>query len=555
MAHFKTKVKPQLVIPMTGVSSRFTAAGYNLPKFLLHVNGQTIIEHVLDMFPDWEDVIFCCNSDHLDNPDLDLEALLKAKRPLSRIARINPHKKGPGWAVWEARDLINLENPVVVNYADFTCYWDSEQIAKDLFSGKVDGVIAAYTGFHPHMSYSHNYAYLKMSGQEVEDIQEKKPWTNLPMQELASSGTYGFVSGKLLLDSLEEQFKQDLHLNNEYYLSLTYKPILQSNKKVTALKIQHFMQWGTPQDLSEYLDYSNAISKWDSVRAGQQPNQPNFARIVLASGEGKRFSEAGYNIAKPLLTISNKTILEHSSRSVPGNKTVITSRPSVMNKETAENICSKLNAEYIELKDLTRGQAESALIALRTLDRSIPVIITSCDAISVVESATVEQAINSVGKKGLLVWAAQSFNVAKRNPEKFGWVDVDFNGMITQSWIKENPSGANPKMIIGTFGFGSVDYAIKSIEKLINSNKKVNGEFYLDSLIQVQKESGNICRCLLIDSFISVGTPEEYESAKYWQSCFDKWPLHPYKLINDPMLDQKDIAAISKEFRNFKSEV
>ena len=45
-------MRPLLVIPMTGVSARFTAAGYDRPKFLLEVDGQLVIDHVVDMYPD-----------------------------------------------------------------------------------------------------------------------------------------------------------------------------------------------------------------------------------------------------------------------------------------------------------------------------------------------------------------------------------------------------------------------------------------------------------------------------------------------------------------------
>ena len=45
-------MKPLLVIPMTGVSARLTAVGYDRPKFLLKADGQLVIDHVVDMYPD-----------------------------------------------------------------------------------------------------------------------------------------------------------------------------------------------------------------------------------------------------------------------------------------------------------------------------------------------------------------------------------------------------------------------------------------------------------------------------------------------------------------------
>ena len=54
----------QLVIPMSGLGQRFKFAGYETPKPLIEIEGKTIIEHILGMFPGINDVIFICNKDH-----------------------------------------------------------------------------------------------------------------------------------------------------------------------------------------------------------------------------------------------------------------------------------------------------------------------------------------------------------------------------------------------------------------------------------------------------------------------------------------------------------
>ena len=63
----------QLVIPMSGAGSRFIAAGYDLPKPLIEIAGKPIIQHVLEMYPNWEEILFIVNSDHIDDKKLNLE--------------------------------------------------------------------------------------------------------------------------------------------------------------------------------------------------------------------------------------------------------------------------------------------------------------------------------------------------------------------------------------------------------------------------------------------------------------------------------------------------
>ena len=215
MASTAEAVRPLLVIPMTGVSARFTAAGYDRPKFLLETDGQLVIDHVIDMYPGWDDVVFICNALHLDDPRWALEEHLLARRPKATIVRVDSPALGPGDAVLRAREHIPADRPVVVNYCDFTAYQDSDLLAERLSSGEVDGIIPAYTGAHPHMAHSTSYAYVKLAGRRVVDIQEKQPWTDDPLAEFASSGTYAFASGRLLLDSLDQQVVEGHLLKGE----------------------------------------------------------------------------------------------------------------------------------------------------------------------------------------------------------------------------------------------------------------------------------------------------------------------------------------------------
>ena len=72
------------------------------------------------------------------------------------------------------------------------------------------------------------------------------------MNEYASSGTYNFSKWELLISTFEEVIKRDMNINGEYYVSLAYKIIAEKYKEIYIHPLQHFMQWGTPEDLNEY---------------------------------------------------------------------------------------------------------------------------------------------------------------------------------------------------------------------------------------------------------------------------------------------------------------
>jgi NDP-sugar pyrophosphorylase family protein len=537
--------RPLLVIPMTGVSSRFTAAGYDRPKFLLDAEGEHVIDHVIDMYPDWDDVVFICNPIHLDDPRWDLEAHLLARRPRAKVVRADGAARGPGDAVLQARSLIDPDRPVVVNYCDFTVYWDADVLAERLESGDVDGVIPCYSGFHPHMAHSTSYAYVKMDGDRVVGIQEKQPWTSDPSSEWASTGTYAFASGRILFDSLDEQVRRRIELNGEYYLSLTYVPLLEAGGRVEVLPVQHFMQWGTPQDFEEYREQSRAIAAWTGARVVGDVPPPAASSVILASGAGSRFARAGYREPKPLLPLSGRPLIDHVLAATPGEEVIVVTRADLPGNDRIEAAVAP--ARIVRLEELSRGQAESALRGLEAIRGDGPVTVAACDALPTVTTADFERAVEQAGPDGVIAWVAEPLRSAERSPEQYGWVSSS-DGVIDEVWIKSRPS-RSAGVMIGTFTFPSARSAITQIRALIDDEDRVNGEFYLDSLVRRAVAADGRAVALTTRTFVSLGTPAEYETVRYWQSCFHKWALHPYTLAADPLVATTAIAKLDADFR------
>ena len=73
------------------------------------------------------------------------------------------------------------------------------------------------------------------------------------MQEYASSGTYYFSSASEMSNAFEYVIEKNINVGGEYYVSLAYKSLFKAKKPVSVYPLQHFMQWGTPQDLNEYV--------------------------------------------------------------------------------------------------------------------------------------------------------------------------------------------------------------------------------------------------------------------------------------------------------------
>jgi hypothetical protein len=55
-----------------------------------------------------------------------------------------------------------------------------------------------------------------------------------------------------------------------------------------------------------------------------------------------------------------------------------------------------------------------------------------------------------------------------------------------------------------------------------------------------------------VDSFISWGTPNDLRTFEYWQSCFSKWPQHPYKLDLDKKISKEQIQDIRDSYKDIQ---
>ena len=60
-----------IIIPMSGLGTRFMEAGYEKPKFLIEIEEKPIIQHVVDRFDKDDNFIFVINELHVEKHQLD----------------------------------------------------------------------------------------------------------------------------------------------------------------------------------------------------------------------------------------------------------------------------------------------------------------------------------------------------------------------------------------------------------------------------------------------------------------------------------------------------
>jgi len=519
----------QVVIPMSGFGERFRKAGYNVPKPLIMVDGKTIIEYIVEMFPGNNDFIFICNNDHLEERSYRMREILEKIAPEGVIVSIAPHKLGPVHAVLKAIDFIDLDKPLIVNYADFTCDWDFADFCEIVEISNCDGAIPCYRGFHPHTLWSNYYAYVQEDKLNAYNIQEKQPFTDNPREEFASSGTYYFKSGELMKNYFNKCIDENLTVGGEYYVSMVYKPMMDDNLDIKVYELEHFMQWGVPSDLEEYCYWSNIFN---SIVNEKKPISHKGSLLLPMVGQGSRFSDNGYSLPKPLIEVSGLPMAIQAMMDLPitDNTRIILREDMPYIKRLKDAIKSVyISAEFSILNHMTDGQATTCVEGSTGLVSNDPVTIAACDNGMLYDSDKFLTLMNS-NDIDVIVWAARGYPGAIRNPEMYGWIQSNKEGVIEYISVKEPLSNPlNDSIVVGTFTFKKLDYFLKSVERMKDREALVNGEYYVDTAINDALALGLRCVVFEIDSYICWGTPNDLHTFEYWQSCFDGWDSHPYK--------------------------
>lgn len=536
-----------VVIPMSGEGRRFREAGYTRPKPLIAVDGEPMISYVVSMFPHETRFTFICNREHLDKTDL--RETLQRIMPSGQILAIEPHKKGPVWAVAQCFDAIDDDEEVIINYCDFYSYWNYTDFLHHTRSRNAAGCVPAYHGFHPHMLGTDNYAFIRDKDQWLQAIQEKKPFTDNRMQEFASNGTYYFGKGRYVKTYFQRLIDRGVALNGEFYVSMVYNLMVEDGLPISVYEVQHMLQWGTPGDLEEYQNWSDYFVAELTHGGSKLPSlKENSAVLLPMSGKGSRFQQVGIKTPKALLNVSGKPMFVQATASLPhAQRYVFVCLKEMFTAEIKSAMEHAFpNASAVLLEEVTRGQAQTCAMGISMsdppIDRDAALMIGACDNGMLLDNLALQDLLDDP-KIDAIAFTFRNHPSAARKPEMYGWIKV-LDGTDKAAGVSvKKPISSNPRddhAIVGAFYFRKAGTFLDAFDRMVAQNVLVNNEFYVDSLFGVLIEMGHDCRVFDVASYICWGTPDDWHTFRYWQSFFHKCSWHPYRIELDPNADAHD---------------
>lgn len=243
-----------IVIPMSGTGTSFIQAGYTFPKPLIDINGEPMIQLVIENLTPKTDhkFILISKKEHYDKYSLHQIFNNAAGGKFVSIP-LATSTQGAACSVLNAVDYIDNDEELIVANADQIIDADINKFIEFAKKSNADGVIMTFNSHHPKWSY----ARVGKKGRVLE-VAEKKV-----ISDQATVGIYYFKTGKTFVKAAFSMIEKNIRFNNDFYVCPVFNEMILDGKKVInwEIKQSEMHGLGTPEDLGRYLTLTEKKSK------------------------------------------------------------------------------------------------------------------------------------------------------------------------------------------------------------------------------------------------------------------------------------------------------
>ncbi|HLD76657.1 MAG TPA: hypothetical protein VI861_00840, partial [Rickettsiales bacterium] len=491
--------------------------------FLIAVDGVPMIQHVVNMFGAEDNFHFVLNSQQIKEFP-QIEKILRSVAIKVDLVIIEPHEFGPTHSAMQVKNISD-DDELIISYCDFFVDWNYNNFKRQVYG--YDGAIPSFRGFHPASFGNTYYAYMRVNeNDEMLELREKKSFTEKRHEEFASAGIYYFKNWKIFKKYAEKIHQTGFENIKEGYVSLLFNPMVHDGLRIKITEIEHFICFGTPEDLVQYNFWSKYFSaaNYNSVLPKNNRQQIN---LIPLAGKGSRFKEYGYKAGKPLITVRHRPMIIAASESFPAaDQWIFLPRADDLKKHPIENTLRNKfpDCKIIPVDSDTSGQAATCLLATKEIDLQASLFIASCDY----ETRFDEKKWNEIiadESISAAIWTYRMGSNLIKNPKAFAYCDVKKNSNEIIKIVEKDTISDNPwqdPLVVGTFWFREAKDFIFSATEAIKNNITVNGEHYVANSMNILLQQGKKIVIFDIEQWISFGDPFELQIFYYWQDFFEK---------------------------------
>lgn len=259
--------------------------------------------------------------------------------------------------------------------------------------------------------------------------------------------------------------------------------------------------------------------------------------IIPMSGMGKRFTDAGYIIPKPLIIIENKPIIEHVINLFPDeNKFTFICNDKHLRETNMKKILKQIkpNCNIVEVScENRKGPVDAVLQAQHLIDDDDEIIISYCDYGTKWDYVQFKQNVKQINADGAIA-CYKGFHPHMLGSDYYAFVKEENNVMIE---IREKQPFTDNKMneyaSNGTYYFKNGKIVKKYFKELMDLNICINSEFYVSLVYNLMKRDNMKISIFEIEKMLQWGTPKDLEEYIVWSDYFMKRNVYFNKKIQD----------------------
>lgn len=235
-----------IIVLMAGPSKNFEDQGYVYPKYLLEMNGEPIIQRVVEGLNSLKaNISFVIRKE--DDDKAYLASTLQILAPNSTVYKVGEETQGAVCSALFAIDSINNDEELIVLNGDQLVKKGLAESVSEFRKKDYAGGAIVFRSVHPRWSY----VALDENGL-VNETSEKRP-----ISDLATAGCYYFRHGKDFVEAAFNTIRKDVNYGGKYYICSTFNELILNQQKVGVYEInkRDYISFATPQMYENYLNH------------------------------------------------------------------------------------------------------------------------------------------------------------------------------------------------------------------------------------------------------------------------------------------------------------
>ncbi len=250
------------------------------------------------------------------------------------------------------------------------------------------------------------------------------------------------------------------------------------------------------------------------------------------AGQGKRFSEQGYNLPKPLISVDGQPMIWRVIDCLPkAEKWIFVVRQEHIDNFEIDKIIKKKIPEAIITVDKDLLGGASILCAEKYVPNGKEVFIAGCDMGFLYNKEEFEKLKHS--GYDCLLWTFTKDKRISNNPKSWGYAILEEDYRTIRGMSVKIPVSGNPfedHAVAATFWIKSKEILYQALKIMFKENIKTNNEYYLDNLPLALKFLGKKSGIFDVNFLIGWGTPEELKEFEKISFLYDSGGLRSSNL-------------------------